>query len=135
MANQGRSADMKTHVPADHLSAAAYLKERLGGKIGIGHKITDVQSIFGLFFNAGNDFERDGTQFDHLFRDNEFFTIGKLDGCALHTPGHTQASQHTIRNLPTIVLFHKREEIARQTGAMSSQAIVQWTQTHFTLIN
>lgn len=82
---------LETHVHADHLSAAPLLKDRVGGKIGIGHKIIDVQNIFGTVFNAGTEFERDGSQFDHLFGDNESFSIGNLEARALHTPGHTPA--------------------------------------------
>ncbi len=82
---------LETHVHADHLSAAPYLKEKLGGKLGIGFNITVVQATFGKIFNAGTEFARDGSQFDHLFRDGESFTIGGLAGEALHTPGHTPA--------------------------------------------
>ncbi len=82
---------LETHVHADHLSAAPMIKERLGGKIAIGYKIIDVQRIFGTVFNAGSEFERDGSQFDHLFGDNETFSIGNLEARALHTPGHTPA--------------------------------------------
>ncbi|GAB0114548.1 MBL fold metallo-hydrolase [Acidisoma sp. C75] len=82
---------LETHVHADHLSAAPYLKERLGGKLGIGENIRVVQGIFGKIFNAGSEFERDGSQFDHLFRDGEAFSIGDLAAIALHTPGHTPA--------------------------------------------
>lgn len=82
---------LETHVHADHLSAAPLLKERVGGKIGIGHKIIEVQKIFGTVFNAGSEFERNGSQFDHLFGDNEIFSIGNLKVQALHTPGHTPA--------------------------------------------
>jgi glyoxylase-like metal-dependent hydrolase (beta-lactamase superfamily II) len=82
---------LETHVHADHLSAAPYLKERVGGKLGIGFNITVVQTVFGKIFNAGTEFERDGSQFDHLFQDGERFTIGGLQGMAMHTPGHTPA--------------------------------------------
>ncbi|MEY4748812.1 MAG: hypothetical protein RIQ60_1026 [Pseudomonadota bacterium] len=82
---------LETHVHADHLSAAAYLKQQLGGKVGIGSHITTVQKVFGSLFNAGEDFARDGRQFDHLFRDEEHFQIGSLHARALHTPGHTPA--------------------------------------------
>jgi glyoxylase-like metal-dependent hydrolase (beta-lactamase superfamily II) len=82
---------LETHVHADHLSAAPYIKERLGGKVGIGDYITTVQSVFGKLFNAGSDFARDGSQFDHLFADEEAFTIGNLQCRAMHTPGHTPA--------------------------------------------
>jgi glyoxylase-like metal-dependent hydrolase (beta-lactamase superfamily II) len=82
---------LETHVHADHLSAAPYIKEQLGGKIAIGSHITTVQKTFGTLFNAGADFQRDGSQFDHLFADDESFHIGKLACRAMHTPGHTPA--------------------------------------------
>jgi glyoxylase-like metal-dependent hydrolase (beta-lactamase superfamily II) len=82
---------LETHVHADHFSAAPYLKQRLGGEIGIGSQITTVQNVFGKLFNAGSDFARDGRQFDHLFADGEAFAIGKLQARAIHTPGHTPA--------------------------------------------
>jgi glyoxylase-like metal-dependent hydrolase (beta-lactamase superfamily II) len=82
---------LETHVHADHLSAAPYIKEQLGGKIAIGSHITTVQKTFGTLFNAGADFQRDGSQFDHLFADDESFHIGKLACRAIHTPGHTPA--------------------------------------------
>ncbi len=82
---------IETHVHADHLSAAPYLKARLGGKIGIGEQICTVQTTFGTIFNADSGFARDGSQFDHLFRDGETYQIGSLTGLALHTPGHTPA--------------------------------------------
>lgn len=82
---------LETHVHADHLTAAPYLKEQLGGKIGIGAQITAVQKVFGTLFNAGADMARDGSQFDHLFTNDEQFSIGTLACRALHTPGHTPA--------------------------------------------
>ncbi|MEK0085926.1 MBL fold metallo-hydrolase [Benzoatithermus flavus] len=82
---------LETHVHADHLSAAPYLKERLGGKLGIGRNITIVQNVFGKIFNAGTEFQRDGSQFDHLFEDGETFRLGSIEARALHTPGHTPA--------------------------------------------
>jgi glyoxylase-like metal-dependent hydrolase (beta-lactamase superfamily II) len=82
---------LETHVHADHLSAAPYIKEKLGGHLGIGENIRVVQGIFGKVFNAGSEFQRDGSQFDHLFRDGESFTIGGMEGIVLHTPGHTPA--------------------------------------------
>jgi glyoxylase-like metal-dependent hydrolase (beta-lactamase superfamily II) len=82
---------LETHVHADHLSAAPYLKENLGGALGIGENIRLVQAIFGKVFNAGTAFQRDGSQFDHLFADGESFSIDGLKGVALHTPGHTPA--------------------------------------------
>ena len=83
---------LETHVHADHLSAAAYLKEQIGGKVGIGRQITTVQQVFGKLFNAGGDFARDGRQFDHLFADSEAFAIVNLQCRAMHTPGHTYAA-------------------------------------------
>ena len=82
---------LETHVHADHLSAAPYLKEQLGGTLAIGDQITVVQNVFGKAFNAGTDFERDGSQFDHLFKDDESFSIGSIAAKAIHTPGHTPA--------------------------------------------
>ena len=82
---------LETHVHADHLSAAPWIKQQLGGWLGIGEHIVTVQQVFGKLFNAGSEFVRDGSQFDHLFRDGETFTIGSLQARALHTPGHTPA--------------------------------------------
>lgn len=82
---------LETHVHADHLTAAPYLKEQLGGQIGIGKHITTIQQVFGELFNTGADMARDGSQFDHLFTDGETFTIGSLSCRTLHTPGHTPA--------------------------------------------
>lgn len=82
---------IETHVHADHISAAPYLKERLGGQLSIGEHITTVQDVFGKAFNEGTAFQRDGSQFDHLFKDEETFKIGNIEGRALHTPGHTPA--------------------------------------------
>jgi len=82
---------LETHVHADHLSAAPYLRQQLGGRIGIGSHITAVQNVFGELFNADAGFARDGSQFDCLFEDGERFAIGELPAQALHTPGHTPA--------------------------------------------
>lgn len=82
---------LESHVHADHLSAAPYLQERLGGKIGIGANITVVQDTFGKVFNEGTEFQRDGSQFDALFREGDSFHIGQMRGDVLHTPGHTPA--------------------------------------------
>ena len=82
---------LETHVHADHLSAAPYLHEALGGKTGIGANITVVQEVFGKAFNAGTEFARDGSQFDRLFKEGDTFAIGNLEGRVVHTPGHTPA--------------------------------------------
>ncbi|MFD2739905.1 MBL fold metallo-hydrolase [Sulfitobacter aestuarii] len=82
---------LESHVHADHLSAAPYLQQRLGGKIGIGAQITTVQDTFGKVFNEGTEFQRDGSQFDALFEDGDSFHIGQLRADVMHTPGHTPA--------------------------------------------
>jgi glyoxylase-like metal-dependent hydrolase (beta-lactamase superfamily II) len=82
---------LETHAHADHLSAAPYLQEKVGGKIAIGEHITTVQNVFGKLFNAGTEFERDGSQFDALFKDGDTFTIGTLPVTVMHVPGHTPA--------------------------------------------
>ncbi|WP_233236916.1 MBL fold metallo-hydrolase [Bordetella sp. LUAb4] len=82
---------LETHVHADHLSAAPLLNQRLGGRLAIGAHISIVQDVFGKVFNAGSDFARDGSQFDHLFVDGETFALGHLQAVALHVPGHTPA--------------------------------------------
>ncbi len=82
---------LETHVHADHLSAAPYIQEALGGQIGIGERITVVQNTFGKIFNEGTRFQRDGSQFDRLFREGDVFMIGQMRGEVLHTPGHTPA--------------------------------------------
>lgn len=82
---------LESHVHADHLSAAPYLQEQLGGKIGIGKAITVVQDTFGKIFNEGTEFQRDGSQFDALFDQGDTFHVGQLRGDVLHTPGHTPA--------------------------------------------
>jgi len=82
---------IETHAHADHLSAAPYLQQKLGGKLAIGREIIRVQEVFGKIFNAGTDFQRDGSQFDCLFEDGDTFKIGSLEAVALHVPGHTPA--------------------------------------------
>lgn len=82
---------LETHAHADHLSAAPYLQQRLGGKVAIGRDIINVQQTFGKLFNAGSEFLRDGSDFDHLFDDGDTFKIGTVDAMALHVPGHTPA--------------------------------------------
>ncbi|MXP09148.1 MBL fold metallo-hydrolase [Pseudoblastomonas halimionae] len=87
---------LETHAHADHLSAAPYLQEQLGGKLGIGRDIIRVQDVFGKIFNAGSDFERDGSQFDRLFDDGDSFALGELEVIVLHVPGHTPADMAFI---------------------------------------
>lgn len=82
---------LETHVHADHLSAAPYLKKRLGGKIAVGANIVTVQEVFGEVFNAEREFKRDGSQFDALFEDGATFRLGSIDARVIHTPGHTPA--------------------------------------------
>ncbi len=82
---------IETHVHADHLSAAPYIRSKLGGKIGIGEQITTVQNVFGDVFGEGAEFRRDGSQFDRLFKDGDSYAIGGMAALALHTPGHTPA--------------------------------------------
>ncbi|WP_454631974.1 MBL fold metallo-hydrolase [Bradyrhizobium cenepequi] len=82
---------VETHVHADHLSGAPYIQGKLGGKIGIGEKITVVQETFGKIFNEGTEFQRDGSQFDRLFKDGDTYQIGAMKAFALYTPGHTPA--------------------------------------------
>ncbi len=82
---------LETHVHADHLSAALYLKRELGGQLAIGEQITVVQNTFGKLFNAGPEFATDGRQFDRLFADGERFQVGTIEARVIHTPGHTPA--------------------------------------------
>jgi len=90
---------IETHVHADHLSAAPYIQEKLGGKIGIGENIITVQETFGKVFNEGTEFQRDGSQFDALFKDGDVYEIGGLRAFAIYTPGHTPACMtHVVGN-------------------------------------
>ncbi|KEJ90773.1 MBL fold metallo-hydrolase [Sulfitobacter donghicola] len=82
---------IETHVHADHLSAAPYIQQKLGGKIGVGEKILIVQETFGKVFNEGTEFQRDGSQFDALFKDGDTYMVGEMQGFAMYTPGHTPA--------------------------------------------
>lgn len=82
---------IETHVHADHLTAACYIKGRIGGKIGIGEKVLIVQDTFGKVFNEDASFKRDGSQFDRLLKDGDTYRIGGMEAIAMHTPGHTPA--------------------------------------------
>lgn len=88
----------ETHVHADHLSSAPYLKQQLGAKIAIGAEISKVQAVFKDVFNAGPDFATDGSQFDHLLHDNERVSLGKSTIRVMHTPGHTPACATYVVN-------------------------------------
>ena len=82
---------IETHVHADHLSAAPYIQQQRGGKIGIAKQIVEVQEVFGKMFNAGTEFQRDGSQFDFLFNEGSHYSIGGMSVSVMHTPGHTPA--------------------------------------------
>lgn len=82
---------IETHAHADHLSAAPYIQQKIGGRMGIGEKIRIVQDTFGKIFNEGTEFQRDGSQFDRLFTDGESYEIGTMTAHAIETPGHTPA--------------------------------------------
>ncbi|MBL1420672.1 MAG: MBL fold metallo-hydrolase [Alphaproteobacteria bacterium] len=90
---------IETHVHADHLSAAPYIQQKLGGKVGIGANITIVQEVFGKVFNEGTEFQRDGSQFDKLFVEGDTYMIGEMPVFVMHTPGHTPACMvHVVGN-------------------------------------
>jgi glyoxylase-like metal-dependent hydrolase (beta-lactamase superfamily II) len=82
---------LETHAHADHLSAAPYIQKHCGGQLAIGRDIITVQKVFGKIFNLGDEFARDGSQFNHLFTDGDTFAIGTIPAIALHVPGHTPA--------------------------------------------
>jgi glyoxylase-like metal-dependent hydrolase (beta-lactamase superfamily II) len=90
---------IETHAHADHLSAAPYIQSKIGGKLGIGENIRIVQKVFGKIFNEGTEFQRDGSQFDRLFKDGDTYQIGGMTAFAMLTPGHTPACMtHVIGN-------------------------------------
>lgn len=90
---------IETHAHADHLSGAPYIQSKLGGKLGIGEHIREVQDVFGKVFNEGTEFRRDGSQFDRLFKEGDTYTIGAMTAFVMHTPGHTPAcTTHVIGN-------------------------------------
>lgn len=93
---------LETHAHADHLSAAPYLKKQLGGKIAIGEAIKTVQGVFKKVFNLEPEFQLDGSQFDHLFKPDETFTIGEIQAQAWHVPGHTPADMAYLVNGDTV---------------------------------
>lgn len=91
---------IETHVHADHLSAAPYIQQRLGGKVGVGEKIMMIQETFGKIFNEGTEFQRDGSQFDALFKDGDTYQIGTMQAFTMYTPGHTPACMvHVVGNV------------------------------------
>lgn len=91
---------IETHVHADHLSAAPYIQQELGGKIGVGEGIMVIQETFGKIFNEGTEFQRDGSQFDALFKDGDTYSIGNMQAFAMFTPGHTPACMvHVMGNV------------------------------------
>lgn len=94
---------IETHAHADHLSAAPYLQEKLGGKLAIGAAILQVQEVFGKIFNIGSEFARDGSQFDQLFADGDRFSIGNIEAIAMHVPGHTPADMAYVIGDATFV--------------------------------
>jgi glyoxylase-like metal-dependent hydrolase (beta-lactamase superfamily II) len=90
---------IETHVHADHLSAAPYIQQKLGGKIGVGEKILVIQETFGKIFNEGTEFQRDGSQFDALFKDGDTYMVGDMQAFVMFTPGHTPACNvHVMGN-------------------------------------
>ncbi len=107
---------IETHVHADHLSAAPYIQSALGGRIGISERITIVQDTFGKVFNEGTEFQRDGSQFDHLFADDDTYSVGGMTARVMHTPGHTPACMtHIFGNAAFVgdTLFMPDSDTAR----------------------
>ena len=92
---------LETHAHADPLSAAPLLQAELGGQLAIGREIVRVQQVFGKIFNAGTEFQRDGSQFDQLFNDGDRFKVGTLDATVLHVPGHTPALEPASQAAPS----------------------------------
>ena len=89
----------ESHVHADHLSAAPYIQEKLGGNIGVGAGIMEIQETFGKIFNEGTEFQRDGSQFDALFEEGDTYAVGEMTCFAIATPGHTPACMvHVMGN-------------------------------------
>ena len=88
---------LETHIHADHLSGTRVLKNAIGGKVGIGSQVVQIQETFADVFNVESSFTADGSQFDVLFEDDESFTVGKLQFKVWHTPGHTPSIMIVIQ--------------------------------------
>ena len=117
---------IETHIHADHLSGAPYIQRELGGKIGIGEQVTEVQETFGKIFNEGTEFQRDGSQFDHLFTDGDSYQIGALTAHVMHTPGHTPACMtHVIGNAAFV-----GDTLFMPDGGSSAGRLPWWRRPH-----
>ena len=119
---------LETHAHADHLSAAPYLQEKLGGKLAIGREIITVQNVFGKIFNVGTEFARDGSEFDRLFDDGDRFAIGDIPAMALHVPGHTPADMayvigDAVFTGDTMFMPDLRHRASRFPGRRRAQAL------------